>query len=328
MGEPLVSILIPSVDRPDKLVRCLDAVIETIHDHNIEIVCSVSSEDVKTARLLQDYPVKITSQHVGLTGAVIAWNEAACVAAGDIFAMIGDDVIVQPGWLDIALTKLAELNYCGVVGLNDLSREDGAVFSTHIITSRDYLVYFNCGVLLVPHYVHYMPDVELCARARKLKRYVFAPDAVIDHRSVAHKQDRISSDPVYCWAYQYWTHDTETYGQRKAAGFPNDYVPQFGHNAKRLVSEQVAAQVGARQAKRLQPQYAPNIPGQVQSLRNPIELRYLGAHRVTALFTDAPSGHRYRIRLKAHQEFYVDSADADWFCDKRDANGAAEFEEA
>lgn len=215
-----VSILIPSTDRAEKLGRTLASVAETVGGISVEIVCSLSYTDPESLALVAGLPVVVTAKHAGLTGAVRAWNEAAAACRGDVLAMIGDDVICLPGWLERALTSLESLGD-GVVGMNDLNRKDGRRFATHIVTTRHYCQQHNGGVLLCPAYTHYYPDVEICERAGKLGKYVFNPDAQVDHQH--HLFGKHDGDHVYQWALTHYERDQRMYERRRAAGFPNDY---------------------------------------------------------------------------------------------------------
>lgn len=189
---------------------------------DVEIVCSLSLVDQPSHDVLAKYPViKITDSHVGLTGAVIAWNEATQIATGEIFAMVGDDAIVRDDWLKIALKRLEQLGD-GVVGLNDMSRTDGKRFSTHPIVTREYLIKHNGGCLCVPQYVHYFVDVELCEHATMLGKYAFCSEALIEHHWNGNQPNK---DNVYSWAMKYFGQDERCYNKRKQAKFPNDYAP-------------------------------------------------------------------------------------------------------
>jgi glycosyltransferase involved in cell wall biosynthesis len=213
-----VSILIPSVNRPERLRECLQAILATTKGIDAEVICSLSLTDAKSHAVALEANAQVTDNHIGLTGGTIAWNEASEVCRGDVLSMIGDDSIVKGDWLKIALR---ELGHSGVVGLNDLSRTDGERFSTHPVVTRDYLIQHNGGVLCVPHYVHYFVDVELCEHAQALGKYHFAKEAIIDHQWKGNKSDK---DNVYSWAQRYFDADAQCYKQRKQRGFPVDFV--------------------------------------------------------------------------------------------------------
>lgn len=211
-----VSVIIPSVYRPARLRRCVEAVLRTYPP--ADVICSLSFGDDESRAALAGLRVRITDNHPPLTGAVRAVNEALELALGNYIAFVMDDSLPEMGWKEEALWEMARLpEASGVVGINDLVRgpRDGDRFAVSMIAARQYLVDFNGGVFFTPHYFHYYCDIELCERASAVGRYIWAERSVIRHER--------GKDKVTDSALPKYGLDMALYNQRRQAGYPSDY---------------------------------------------------------------------------------------------------------
>lgn len=223
----MISILIPSIDRPLQLRACLRQLIATTIRHEVEIVVSLCVSDRASHSAVAAMPVIVTAGHEGYTGSCFAWNEALARADPNAIAyvMMGDDVWAHRSWLDFAMGGLAMLpDIGGVVGCNDLDpRTDTQERANHFLVTRPFVSEVLGGTPFMPCYRNYFFDIETCERARRAGRYIYAPLSILEHRHPhAHKARQ---DGVYLRSGQSFENDRQIYELRRAAGFPNDYDP-------------------------------------------------------------------------------------------------------
>lgn len=98
------SVVIPTYNRRDKLLKCLEALFLQDFpqdDYEIIVVDDGSSDD--TQALLKECaaraPVKLTALHQKNQGQGVARNTGARAAKGEIILLLGDDIYAQPGLL-------------------------------------------------------------------------------------------------------------------------------------------------------------------------------------------------------------------------------------
>ena len=111
--EPTVSVVVPTLDRPEKAAAVVGAVLGGV-EAPLEVVVVDQSADGKTAQALEALDGgrvrRIVHAPPSSSG---ARNAGAAAAAGDYVAFLDDDVEVGPRWL---LSLLAE---CRRLGLPD-----------------------------------------------------------------------------------------------------------------------------------------------------------------------------------------------------------------
>ena len=151
-GEPLVSILIPTMEHIDDLDLCISSIIDKTTYKNYEII--VIENNSKSQETF-DYYDKITAEHDFIK--VVRWEEGfnyskinnfgAKYAKGDYYILLNNDIeVISPDWI----TRM--LAYCqddevGAVGAKLLFEDDtiqhcGVVigvggFAGHILTEQD-----------------------------------------------------------------------------------------------------------------------------------------------------------------------------------------------
>jgi hypothetical protein len=214
-----VSIILPTHGRKEQAVKCLDQLFETVQGRDVEVI--VVSDDT----LIEDSRVKMIVTD-NTHGAIANWNAGLAHATGDAIVLGADDLWFHEGWLEAALRGLLGMpEHSGMVGLNDMAT-DGTRFATHYLMTRDYIERFNGGVLAIPKYQHNFIDVEATARAMKAGRYHYAEDSLVEHRH--YLWGKAEKDATYQRTAGTFKPDQETFLQREAAGFPNDFEPVLG----------------------------------------------------------------------------------------------------
>lgn len=226
--EDLVSIVIPTMYRKEYVLECTRRIKETTVNNNVEVVFVVD-EDANSAIAIADY-----CANNGVTGRVIyrprrqgrhkAWNDGMKFTNGNYFVHMGDDGFVQGDWLSIALDAHKRiLNGYGMVAFNDMNLDGNTQVGTHVLFDRQFCKDVLGGVMLVPHYKSFCPDLEFNERAKRANKYYWAQNAVIEHIHSSNGKREVTlyeNDKVVDWE-----HDHALFESRKAAGFPNDFEP-------------------------------------------------------------------------------------------------------
>jgi hypothetical protein len=132
----------------------------------------------------------------------------------DWFLTGADDLWWQDGWLEKALA--ADIG--GYVDLNDGHVKDRG---THYMVTKQFAIDHLGGVLTVPHYHAWYFDTEAQARAKKAGVYVYAREAIVEHRH--HYWGLAEEDETYKRATPHHGRDSNIYSERSGRGFPNDY---------------------------------------------------------------------------------------------------------
>lgn len=116
MGQPLVSVVIVTRNRPEMVRQCLSHLRQQTYDR-LEILVIDGSSNSDTEQLLQPYP---TIQYIQLPDGkgkmVQARNLGISVSRGEIIAFIDDDSMVQPGWLGQIVAGYTHPSVGGVGG--------------------------------------------------------------------------------------------------------------------------------------------------------------------------------------------------------------------
>jgi glycosyltransferase involved in cell wall biosynthesis len=192
--------------------RCIDSIRETTKD--VEIVCAVDADSETAVRIGCQVDLLLYATH--LRGAAKAWNDCLAECSGDPVVLAADDLIFKEGWLEAALEKLED---GGMVGFND--GHWGEELSTHYLLSRKFICEVLGGVIAWECYGHSFHDAETNERARAVGRYAWAQDAHVEHEHWLfgdRQQDATDSRPLASHGAA-----EQTFKERKANGFPNDY---------------------------------------------------------------------------------------------------------
>lgn len=215
-----ISILLATTGRPDLAEECVQNLRISTINHAVEIVAAVDADQETRDRLKPLVDQLLYSDTY--RGCSRAWNDALAACTGDPVVLAADDVEWAGGWLDAALSTLAEFeDGWGFVGLHDEAW--GEALATHYLMSRRLIVEVFGGVVAWECYTHSFQDREATERAKAAGRYAWCEGARIRHRH---------------WLWGSRTQDAtdlrnlgghidseRTFYQRAAAGFPNDFQP-------------------------------------------------------------------------------------------------------
>ncbi len=136
------SVVIPTCNRRALLQRCLEALtVQTIRPHEVFVVndCSTDNTEAFLQSFAQDrpnFPLQIMHNDAP-RGANASRNSAIARATGDIIALLDNDAIAEPQWLEELLARFTDDDIAAVVGrVNDERPEnlfDLTLFGTHLV---------------------------------------------------------------------------------------------------------------------------------------------------------------------------------------------------
>lgn len=89
--EPLISVLIPTCNRPTLVQRAVASALALRHDDRMEIVVTDNSSDDLTQQLLQNLPGIRYSRNTGNLGPVLNWRKALELSTGRYAVILPDD---------------------------------------------------------------------------------------------------------------------------------------------------------------------------------------------------------------------------------------------
>ncbi len=113
MPSPLLSVVIPTYNRKELLLRCLEALaIQTFDRSEYEVIVVDDGSTDGTAAMLERarYPFQLSSVRIEHSGPSTARNAGAAIASGNYLAFTEDDVTASPDWLAAAAQSLSLKN--------------------------------------------------------------------------------------------------------------------------------------------------------------------------------------------------------------------------
>ena len=160
--NPLVTIVIPTLGRPEKLERTLQMIQQNAGYTNYEVI------------------VKPDRWPPHNKGVPLLVKEAVAESKGELVMFIGNDCLPEKNFLLYAVLDMARWfpNLDGMVGLND-GYWKGEV-ATHWLASKKLLPYLD-GEFFHTGYFHAGCDNELTERCRKLGKYGWSERSIIGH---------------------------------------------------------------------------------------------------------------------------------------------------
>lgn len=224
------SIIIPVWNGAGVIAKCLEAVYAHSGDALLEVICVDNASPDNAAQLIAErFPgIRLLRQPVnlGFAGGV---NAGLRTARGDMFVLLNQDCLVQPGWLDALMEALATYPDIGIAGctiynadgsLNhagaQLRRVDAVgVHLTNFLGNQPQAVDYVTGAAMAirrktweaigqfddDFYPAYYEEVDYCYRARRAGFKIFhVPAAQVCHLFSSREWQ---TDPVKHWANQY-----------------------------------------------------------------------------------------------------------------------------
>ncbi len=213
----MISIIIPTLDRPQKLVKSLEKLKNTTRTHETEVIIIVDEEDKATQAILKDNSLAKNGCFIvpGHPSPVSKWNFGAKQSKGEWLVLGSDDIDWSHEWLTLSLST----PNAGFLALRDFPNSD-KFYEPHYMATREWLKKNQGGVLCVPHYKHWGLDLEVAMRAHRTFTYRVSR-AVLPH--LHYLWGMAVNDSTYNRALPHQLIDLELYKQREKDGFLDDY---------------------------------------------------------------------------------------------------------
>lgn len=202
LTTPLVSICIPTLSRPEKLHRLLQAIKDNAHYPNYEVI------------------VKADQMPPNNEGAPKILAKCVAESRGELVMFLGNDCVPEPYFLREAVWSMARHfpQMDGMIGLND-QYWDGSKghVATHWLASKKLLPYLG-GEFFHTGYHHTGCDNELLARVEMIGKYHWEPMAQIFHDHPINNGFTSGVDELYEQSYAGPRHeaDDKLYAERAA----------------------------------------------------------------------------------------------------------------
>jgi len=134
----IISVVIPTSNRPQAIVACLDALAaQTLPPRSFEVVVVDDGSSpplaLDPARWAAMFNLKLIHQES--SGPSVTRNRGAAEACGEFLAFTDDDCLAEPGWLATLLAELEKFPnaLCGALTFNGLPRQLWSTTSQFII---------------------------------------------------------------------------------------------------------------------------------------------------------------------------------------------------
>ena len=227
-----IAVCMPSMGRADQMYSHATELLFQERPGNVHIwlILAVVAHDTKTIEAGQkmqkiwndatDTQVLIVEREPG-SHAVDGWNKAynSMADTADWFVLGADDIIWHQGWIEEALQAADDGTQ--VIGLND-GHTNIDEYAPHYMVSREFARIHLGGVLVPPVYRSWWFDREVCQKGQALGLYAPAWKAWAEHR---HPDWRTAPmDETYETGWPLHDADRDVYLQRRAAGYPLDYL--------------------------------------------------------------------------------------------------------
>lgn len=222
MDNRKISLLLPSAYRSRQLWSAVRSALDST-DQPLEICVSIVNTDSDSVALSRRMQVvlDVRTYEEYQRGAVYAWNKLLRRASGDVIVLWADDLVPQAGWIEKALDELDSLGGHGLIGLNDLS-SDGNEYAAHWLADRAFVKGELGGVMYPPLYKSWWCDREVTDKAKALGLYSWSKSSVVEHLNYTFGKSLL--DRTYRDAALNHESDRLLYEQRKAAGYPLDWI--------------------------------------------------------------------------------------------------------
>lgn len=159
----MISLLLPTRQRPRQLKRLVDSVNATKASEMIELVTYIDDDDHSYDDLELDILWHKVRGPRNINGAVnlsVMWNECYEQSCGDVVMHCGDDIVFRTqGWDAVVAQAFAQTPDNILFAFGRDGFQDGNNFGTHGFIHRDWID--AVGYLFPPHYVSDFNDAFL-----------------------------------------------------------------------------------------------------------------------------------------------------------------------
>lgn len=221
----MISIIIPSLGRAEQLCNCLRELEQSVRDSeaNYEVIIILDEVDPESQDKAKNYIINISkrpdtytiSTLKGSPTAIEKWNHGARKSIGEWLVLAADDLHWTYDWMKASLAT----DNKGFLALRD-TYNSAKAFEPHYMSTREWLKKNQGGVLAVPHYTHWGPDLEIAMRARNLGHYQVS-NAILPHTHWI--WGTAIKDNTYKRAEETHKKDLLLFEERMKKNFPDDF---------------------------------------------------------------------------------------------------------
>ena len=182
---PVISLLLPSRQRPNELKRLLNSALDTAErPDEVEVVVYIDSDDNTYNSYRHSQLVKVHGPrlHDGKVNLSVKWNECWKKAKGDYFMHCGDDIIFRTKGWDTAIKEAIDARPGKIcfAWCNDVSDESSRhEFGTHGFIHRNWTDVV--GRFVPPYFVSDYNDTWFNDVSRKLNVQTYLHNHITEH---------------------------------------------------------------------------------------------------------------------------------------------------
>ena len=156
----MISIIIPVYNNTDRLYLCLDSIIRnTFTDFEIIVLDNDSSPPVNLDNYRDDYRIRLILEKT--PGSYAARNTGIVNAAGHIIGFTDSDCIVEPDWIENAVSALDAYPNAGFIGGNIRMYAEG---KNSLNSIEKYELYFSMNQEKYIKYANFAATANMWAR--------------------------------------------------------------------------------------------------------------------------------------------------------------------
>ncbi len=203
-----VAILVPVLARPANVRPLLESIAEaTPGPYRVLFIADPHDE-------AEHYAIAEMGGWMIAPGGSYAAKIRCGIEATDerYVVLAADDVRFHAGWFDAALAEVEK--GAQVVGCNDLRPRGEVELATHFLLTREYAETptIDGGPGPLHPYLHNFCDRELVETAKRRGVYVYAPEAIIEHRH--HLENLAPHDATYARGDSTFRQDARLFHRR------------------------------------------------------------------------------------------------------------------
>lgn len=168
--QPRVTVVIPTFNHSDDVVRCVESIAASGDSTPFDIVVvddSSASGEADVMRAIPGIRVLSLPSNVGFAGACTAGIEASDT---EFLLLLNNDTEVLPGWLDSMVATMDSRQDVGVVGSMILRADLRLQEAGAVIWSDGTGVHYASGVSPIEGLARYAREVDYCSGASLLIR--------------------------------------------------------------------------------------------------------------------------------------------------------------
>jgi glycosyltransferase involved in cell wall biosynthesis len=213
-----LDIVIPSLNRREKLQNCLNSIFRSAKTDNIQLILYFSDNDEIT--YWNQYFSNIANiqlRFVAEYRVPTFWNDYLLNMKADALCYLNDDVELFEDTIEIILTQFIEKfpDYDGIMGLNQSNLYDiNKVESAFGVIGTKYADRFPNRQVWCPDYYRFYGDWELWKYAKEINKFYFCQQAQLNHYHPAtnHKLE----DDTHKLVRTYLKQDKQTFQKRQS----------------------------------------------------------------------------------------------------------------